>query len=72
MHFSPTIHYNAGHTCSYKNDTHIIQELMNLLHGNNGRISSLTLSVLMSSVLTNYVSVHVSVQLLVEAHAVEQ
>ena len=55
----------------------IIQELMNLLHGNKfspGRTSSLTLSVLMSSVLTNYVSVNVriSVQVLVEAHAVEQ
>ena len=55
----------------------IIQELMNLLHGNKfspGRISLLTLLVLMSSVLTNYVSVHVriSVQVLVEAHAVEQ
>ena len=40
----------------------IIQELMNLLHGIGflpGRISSLTLLVLMSSVLTNYVSVHV-------------
>ena len=39
-----------------------------------GRISSLTLSVLMSSVLTNYVRVHVriSVQVLVEAHPVEQ
>ena len=36
------------------------------------RISSLTLLVLMSSVVTNYVSVHVSVQVLVEAHAVEQ
>ena len=50
---------------------------MNLLHGNKflpGRISALTLSVLMSSVLTNYVSVHacISVQVLVEAHAVEQ
>ena len=55
----------------------IIQELMNLLHRNSflpGRISSLTLSVLMSSVLTNYVSAHVciSVQVLVQAHAVEQ
>ena len=37
-----------------------------------GRIFSLTILVLMSSVLTNYVSVHVSVQVLVEAHAVEQ
>ena len=37
-----------------------------------GRISSLTLSVLTSSVLTNYVSVHVSVQVVVEAHAMEQ
>ena len=55
----------------------IIQELINLLHGNKfspWEDSSLTLSVLMSSVLTNYVSVHVciSVQVLVEAHAVEQ
>ena len=68
MHISPTIHYNAGH--NYK--IIIIQELMNLLHGNKflpGRISSLTLSVLMSSVLTNYVYmyVHISVQVLVEA-----
>ena len=58
--------------------THIIiQELMNLLHGSfPGRIPSLTLSALMSSVLTNCVSVHdivcISVQVLVEAHAVEQ
>ena len=39
-----------------------------------GRISLLTLSGLMSSVLTNYVSVHVciSVEVLVEARAVEQ
>ena len=38
-----------------------------------GKVSSLTLSVLMPSVLTNYVRVHVhiSVQVLVEAHAVE-
>ena len=37
---------------------------MNLLQGNKflpGRISSLTLSVLMSSVLTNYVRVHVCI-----------
>ena len=47
---------------------------MNLLHRTSflpGRISSLTLSVLMSSVLTNYASVHVctciSVQVLVKA-----
>ena len=56
----------------------IIQVLMNLLHGNKflpGRISSLTPSVLMPSVLMNHVRVHVriSVQVLVEAHAaVEQ
>ena len=73
MHISPTIHYNAGH--SYKTNTHYnthVHELMNLLHGN--KFSLLTLSVLMSSVLTNYVSVHVciSVQALVETHAVEQ
>ena len=41
-----------------------------------GRISSLTLSVLRPSVLTNYVRVYVriciSVQVLVKAHAVEQ
>ena len=39
-----------------------------------GKISSLTLSVLIPSVLTNNVGVHVhiSVQVLVEAHAVEQ
>ena len=38
-----------------------------------GKISLLTLSVLMSSVLTNYASVHVciSVEVLVKAHAVE-
>ena len=40
----------------------IIQELMNLLHSfHPGRISSLPLSVLMSSVLTNYVIVHVCI-----------
>ena len=53
----------------------VIQEVMNLLHRFlPGWISSLTLLVLMSSVLTNYVSVHVciSVQVLVEAHVVEQ
>ena len=67
MHIGPTIHYNAGHI--------IIQEPMNLLHRNKFsplEDFSLTISVLMSSVLTNYVSVHVSVQMLVEAHAVEQ
>ena len=51
MHISHTIHCNAGH--NYKI---IIQELKNLLHGKirflPGRISSLTLSVLMPSVLT--------------------
>ena len=72
MHISPTVHYNAGHSNKIN-----IQELMNLLHGNKflpRRISLLTLSVLMSSVLTNYVSLHVyiSVQVLVKAHAVEQ
>ena len=75
MHINPTIHYNTGHN---KKSIHIIiQELMYLLHGNTffpGMISSLTLSVLMSSVLTNYVHVHIriSVQVLVVAHAVEQ
>ena len=73
MRISPTIHYNAGHI--HKNS---IQELMNLLHGNKFSpwedFFVKTFSVLMSSVLTNYVSVHVciSVQVLVEAHAVEQ
>ena len=56
---------------------HIIQELMNLLHRNKfspWEDFFVNLSVLMSSVLTNYVSVHVhiSVRVLVEAHAVEQ
>ena len=55
----------------------LILELMNLLHGNKilpGRISSLTLLVLMSSVLTNYESVRVCiwVQVLVEEYAVEK
>ena len=68
MHISPTIQYNAGHS-----SIHIImQELMKKCFL-PGKISSLTLSVLMSSVLTNYVSLHVciSVQVLVGAHAVE-
>ena len=76
MHISPAMHYNAGH--SYKINGHYntgADEFF--LHGNEflpGRISSLTLSVLMSSVLTNYVRVHVriSLQVLVEARAVEQ
>ena len=48
----------------------IIKELMNLLHGNKFLLGRLTLLVLMSSVLTNYVSVHVCilVQVLVKAH----
>ena len=76
MHISPTIHYNAGH--SYKVNVHYntgADEFCCIeISFLPGRISSLTLSVLMSSVLTNYVSVHVciSVQVLVEAHAVEQ
>ena len=61
MHISPTMHYNARH--SYKTIHIIIKGLMNLLHGSisflPGRISSLTLSVLISSALTNYVSFHV-------------
>ena len=68
MHISPTIHYNAGH--SYKINTGADEFVaINFLPG---KISSLTLLVLMSLVLTNYVSVHVSVQVLVEVHAVEQ
>ena len=55
----------------------IILELMNSLHGNTfspWEDFVVNLSVLMSSVLTNYmyVSVHVTAQVLVEAHAVEQ
>ena len=47
--------YIAGHSIHI-----IIQELMNLeISFLPGRIYLLTLSVLMSSVLTNYVSVHV-------------
>ena len=69
MHISPTMQVIATKS------VHImILELMNLEISFLPRISSLTLLVLMSSVLTNYVSVHVyiSVQVLVEAHAVEQ
>ena len=65
--------YNAGH--SYKINTHYNTGADGIEIGFlPGRISSLTLSVLMSSVLTDCVSVHVciSVQVLVEAHAVEQ
>ena len=68
MHISPTVHYSAGH--SYvQNQYTLILELMNCcieIRFLPGRISSLTLLVLM------YVSGHVSVQVLVEAHAVEQ
>ena len=74
MHISPTIHYN-----SYKMNTHYNTGADEFVAWKlPGRISLLTLSVLMSSVLTNYVSVHVHVctcilvQVLVEEHAVEQ
>ena len=53
MHISPVMQDIATKSIHI-----IILELMNLLHGNTfspGRISSLTLLVLMSSVLTNYV-----------------
>ena len=30
MHISPTVHYNAGHSIHIT----VLQELMNLLHGN--------------------------------------
>ena len=68
MDISPTIHYNAGH---YKINTHYNTGADEFLPE---RISLLTLSVLMSSVLTNYVRVDVliSVEVLVEVHAVEQ
>ena len=48
----------------------IIQELMNLLHGNKFSPWEDFFVNPFSSVLTNYV--HISVQVLVEAHAVEQ
>ena len=75
MHISPTIHYNAGH--SYKINTHCNTEADEFwcieISFLPGKISSLTPSVMTSSVLTNYVSVYVcTVQVLVEAHAVEQ
>ena len=64
-------HYNQ--VIATKSIHIIIQELMMEIYFLPGTISSLTLLVLMSSVLTNYVSVHVciSVQVLVEAHAVK-
>ena len=71
MHISPI--YNAGHIAT-KSIYIIITRADEFVGFLPGRISSLTLSVLMSSVLTNYVSVHVCilVQVLVKAHAVEQ
>ena len=73
MHISPTIHYNAGH--NYKINTHYNTGADEFVAWKSVfSLGGLTLSVLMSSVLTNYVSVHVriSVQVLVKAHAVEQ
>ena len=69
MHISPTIHYNAGH--SYKINTHYNT---NLLHGNKFSPWEDFFVNPFGSDVTNYVSVHVciSVQVLVEAHAVEQ
>ena len=51
----------------------IIQELMNLLHGNTFSACEDFFDNPFSSVLTNYVRVHVRilVQVLVEAHAVD-
>ena len=53
----------------------IIQELMNLLHGNKfSSWEDFFVNPFSSDVISpnNYVSVHVSVQVLVETHAVEQ
>ena len=74
MHISPTIHYDAGHNYKINARYNTGADEFVAISFLPGRISSLSLSVLMSSVLTNYVCVHVriSVQVLVEAHAVEQ
>ena len=78
MHISPTIHYYAGH--NYKSMHIIIQELMNSLHGNKFYpwedffINPFSSDVISPNQLRTYVCVHVhvSVQVLVKAHAVEQ
>ena len=74
MHISPTIHYSVGH--SYKNQYTLILELMNLLHRNTfSPWEDFFVNPFGSDVISPnqlYVSVHVSVQVLVEAHAVEQ
>ena len=70
---SPTIRYNAGR--NYKINTHLVQVLINLLHGNKfSPWEDFFVSPFSSDAISNYVRVHVriSVQVLVEAHAVEQ
>ena len=70
MHISPTIHYNA-----LQNQYTLILEQMNLLHRNKfSPWKDFFVNPFGSDVISpnNYVSVHVSVQVLVEAHAVEQ
>ena len=68
MHISPTIHYSAGH--SYKNQYTLILELMNLLHRNKfSPWEDFFVNPFGSDVISPnrlYVSVHVSVQVLVE------
>ena len=68
MHISPKMQVIATKL------THIILEPMNLLHGNKFSPWEDFFVNPFGSVLTNYVSAHVciSVEVLVEAHAVEQ
>ena len=56
MHISLTLHYNAGHSYKINKNTGA-DEFVAWKCFLPGRISSLTFSVLMSPVLTNYVSV---------------
>ena len=71
MHISPTIHYNAGH--SYKMNTHYNTGADEFVAWKKFSPWEGFFVNPFGSVLTNYVSVHVciSVQVLVEAHAVE-
>ena len=71
MQISPTIHYSVGH--SYKNRYALILELMNrdkFSPWEDFFVNPFGSDVISPNQL--YVSVHVSVQVLVEAHAVEQ
>ena len=69
MHISPTMQVIA---------TTLILELMNLLHRNkfspweDFSVNPFSSDIISPNQLRTYVSVHVSVQVLVEAHAVEQ